>query len=954
MIDMVHRIEVTARIPDFPDSEGEALLSAIRELGISTIDRVRVVKIYKLETSSSRYIKKISEELLVEKLWQDFAINRPVINHNSARVVEVTLKPGMMNTEIQSIMKGVSDMGINSLKMAGSGKKYLLYGRLSDKDVDLITDKLLMNRLIENKLYRPEKTLVLGSVAHETRIIPLRTATENKLMELSQDKLWLNLQEMGTIKNYFAQAGRDPTDVELETIAQTWSEHCYHKTFKAELTINGKNKKPLIERIKQATEKINSKYTLSVFVDNAGVIEFNKHFAIAAKVETHNSPSAIEPYGGAATGSGGVFRDIISTGKGAKVVIGTDMFCFAPPDMGYDQVPKGCHHPRRLLKRVVAGVGDYGNRMGIPTNNGSVYFHADFRAKPTVIVGAYGIMPKKYVNKDTPRLGDLIFSVGGKTGRDGIHGATFSSGEMTDSTEKVSASAVQIGNAIEEKRMFDAILACRDKGLIRSIQDCGGGGFSSAIAEIAKDCGCKVYLDKVPLKYGGLAAWEIWLSESQEREILVVDPKKKKTLEKIFSSYNVEAVAIGDFTDSKKLELYYYDKKVCDLDMEFLHNGIPKPTRIGVYRKPQLVEPQLPEPQDYGKIFEQILASWNVCSKESIVRLYDHEVQGTSVLKPYSGVYADGANDAAVIEPVLGTNEGMAVAHGMHPLYNRIDPYWGAASAIDEAVRNLVAVGVDPSRIALLDNFIWPKPEKEELGQIDLAVEAICDLSTAWKMPFVSGKDSLSSTYKAKDGQVIKIPPVLCISAFAPLADIRCIVGSDLKQAGNNIYVIGETKAELGGGEYYVLSGKLGKSVPTVAIKRAYQIFLRLHKAIKRGLIASSHDCSDGGIAVTLAEMAFGGNLGARIDLEQIPASPKELRADTLLFSESNSRFLVEVEPMHEKEFLSLFRDLPCRRLGAVLANPQIEIHSQDRLLILAELEKLKQAWKKPMKSIFQ
>lgn len=950
---MVHRIEVAPRFPLFPDSEGEAILADIRELGITTVEKVRVVKVYKLEGPTNILTKRISKDLLVESLWQEHAVNKPVIKHDGAKVVEITLKPGMMNTEIASIIKAVSDMGVNSLKMAGSGKKYLLYGKLTDKELEFITDKLLMNRLIEDKLERPEKTLLLGGTPQKTQTIAIIDASDEELMELSKDKLWLDLAEMKAVQNYFVKLGRNPTDVELETIAQTWSEHCYHKTFKAELTINGKRKKPLMKRIKEATKKINSKYALSVFVDNAGAIEFNDRFAIAGKVETHNSPSAIEPYGGAATGSGGVFRDIISTGKGAKVLLSTDMFCFAFPDMPYDRVPKGCHHPRRILKRVVAGVRDYGNRMGIPTSNGSVYFHPDFRAKPTVIVGAYGILPKKYVRKDPPRPGDLIFTVGGKTGRDGIHGATFSSGEMTSETEKVSASAVQIGNAIEEKRMFDAILACRDRGLIRSIQDCGGGGFSSAIGEIAKDTGCKVYLEKVPLKYSGLSPWEIWLSESQEREIIVVDPKKQNAVRKMFAHYNVEATVIGEFTDSKKLELFYDGQKVCDLDLDFLHHGIPKSVRVGVYQRAKLTEPTLPEPENYAEVLESILSSWNVGSKERIVRLYDHEVQGTSVLKPYSGVYRDGPNDAVVIEPILGSNEGMAIAHGMHPVYNRIDPYWGAASAIDEAVRNLIAVGVDPRRIALLDNFIWPKPEQEELGQLDRAVEAIVDLSTSWKMPFVSGKDSLSSTYKSKDGETIKIPPVLCISAFAPLPDIRIVVSSDFKQAGNSIYIIAETRPELGGGEYYSLFGELGRSVPSVDIRVAYETFVKLHQAIKAGLIASCHDLSDGGLAVTIAEMCFGGNLGAQIELSQVPAAAKSLRSDAILFSETNSRFMIEVEPKYERLVDKLFTKLPIARLGRVLAMPILEIHHDDRLLIRCEIAKLKEVWQRPMRSVF-
>lgn len=951
---MVHRIEVTPRFPYFPDIKGNSVLNELLDLGIKSVSLVRTVKVYKLEGINSKNIlERIARELLSEGLWQDYAIDQPVIEPNGAKIVEVALKPGMMNTEIESILKAVNDMGIKGLKMAGSGMKYLFYGNITNEQLKKITVKVLMNPLIEEVIQKPEETLLIWGKPSKTQTIPIRNFTADQLMKLSKNKLWLNLSEMKAIQRFFQHIGRDPTDVEIETIAQTWSEHCYHKTFKSPLIINSRKKAPLFSRLQRASKKINSPQVLSLFVDNAGVVAFDDQYAIAAKVETHNSPSAIEPYGGAATGSGGVFRDVFSTGQGAKVLVSTDIFCLAPPDMPDNQVPKGCLHPRRILKQLVAGVGDYGNRMGIPTNNGSVTFHKDFRAKPTVIVGAYGILPKKYARKGVPRINDLIMVVGGRTGRDGIHGVTFASGSMTEKTEQVSASSVQIGNAIEEKRMFDALLECRDKGYIRAIHDCGGGGFSSAIGELAKDLGCEIHLERVPLKYSGLAPWEIWVSESQEREIVVIDPKHRKEVENILSHYNVEGTILGHFTGRKRLEVYYQGEIVCDLDMHFLHQGIPQLPRIGKYIRPKISEPKIPEPKNYQDILIKILSSWNVCSKEPIVRRYDHENISLSILKPFSGVFADGPNNAAVIAPLPESTKGLAVAHGINPLYNRIDPYWGAASAMDEAVRNLVAVGADPRRIALLDNFIWPTPEEEELGQLDRAIDAITKISVAWKMPFVSGKDSLSSTYRSSTGEVIKIPPVLCISAFAPIADIKIVIGSDLKSAGNLLYIIGETKAELGGSEYYHLHGQLGSSVPKVKINQAYQIFTKLHQAITKGLIASCHDCSDGGLAVTVAEMCFGGNLGAEIDLSNIPCHPSNMRSDFILFSQSNTRFIVEVEPKNEAKLLKLFGRLPVSRLGKVKAVPIFETRNGNQLLIRENVEKLKQVWKRPLRRIF-
>lgn len=951
---MITRIEVTPRAPDYPDIEGKGILYDIRDLGINSVNSVRVVKIYKLEgINDSKIINNIIDMLLVEKLWQDFAVDKPVIKTNGEKIIEIARKPGVMDTEIDSIMKAVSDMGIDRLQMAGTGKKYIFNGKLTDTQLSLITDKILMNKTVDRIIDKPEKTLIIGSKKTPTETVPIRKMNDEQLMELSRDALWLNLDEMRAIQNYFRKEKRDPSDVEIETLAQTWSEHCCHKTFNAKLKINGKKKKTLMSRIMGATRKVNRKWCLSVFVDNAGVIEFDRNYGIAGKVETHNSPSAIEPYGGAMTGSGGVFRDITACGLGAKVLASTDMFCFAPPDIDEKKVPPGCLHPRRLLKEVVRGVRDYGNRMGIPTNNGSLHFHNDWRAKPTVIVGSYGIMPKKYINKKNLRKGDLIVSVGGKTGRDGIHGVTFASGSMTDKTESVSSSAVQIGNPIEEKRMFDAILVCRDKDLLRFVQDCGGGGYSSAIGEIAEKTGANVYLDRVPLKYPGLASWEIWVSESQERMILIVDPADISYVKQIFADYNVTASVLGEITNNKRLKLFYKTDLECDLDLEFLHNKRPDIVKTGTYKKPKLKEPKLREPKNYNLLLKKILSNWDICSKEPIVRQYDHEVQGTSVLKPFGGKYHDCPNDAVIMAPILGNKRGIAIAHGINPVYNKIDPYWGSASAIDEAVRNLVAVGANPDKIALIDNFIWPTPDKKSLGDLDRAVDACYDTAVSFGMPFVSGKDSLSSTYKGSDGTVIKIPPTLCISAFAPVKDISKTISAGLKQKNNPLFIIGETKKELGGSAYYAKYKKLGKSVSKHNPAKAIKLFKLLHKAIQKGYVISAHDCSEGGLAVTIAEMCFAG-FGAEIDLAKVPTAGHNIkRADYILFSESNSRFVVEVKKDKVKYFKKLMGNTAYGELGKVTEQSKLSINYRGKKILYAEIDELKKAWQKPMKQIF-
>jgi len=949
---MIYRIEVTPHVSKFIDGEGEQVLSEVHDLGITSVKKVRVVKIFKLEGSlSKKELQTIIDEVIVESFWQDYAINSSVIRSDDAHTVEIARKPGVMDTETESLMKAVSDLGIKKITMAGTGKKYIFTGTLSPKQLTFITEKILMNKIVDRVITLREKTLIVGSKRTPTQTIQMRSMNEDALMQLSQDKLWLNRLEMQEIQNYFKKARRDPTDVEVEILAQTWSEHCSHKTFNAQLSIDGVKKSSLMSRLKKATKKLDKKWCLSVFKDNAGVIELDRDFGISGKVETHNSPSAIEPYGGAMTGSGGVFRDIMGCGLGSKVIMSTDMFCVGMPDLKAEDVPNGCIHPNKLLKEVVRGVRDYGNRMGIPTNNGSVHFHTDYRAKPSIIVGAYGIIPKKQVNKKTLRVRDTIITIGGKTGRDGIHGVTFASGSMTANTENINSSAVQIGNAIEEKRMFDAILECRDKDLLRFVQDCGGGGYSSAIGEIAEKTGVDIHLDRIPLKYPGLASWEIWISESQERMVVVVAPNNIDDVIRICKNFNVDARVLGEITNTKRLRLYYKKNLECDLDMNFLHDGCPITKKAGTYIPSSFFEPVFVEPKNYNTILKKLLASWDVCSKEPIVRQYDHEVQGTSVLKPFTGPQADVPNDAAIIAPLLGKKIGMAVSHGMFPIFNRIDPYWGAAGAIDEAVRNMVAVGVDPAKIALIDNFIWPTPEEQELGDLDRSVDACVDVSMGLRMPFVSGKDSLSSTYKAADGSVIKIPPTLCISAFAPIKNIDRTISADFKTVGNAIYIIGQTKGELGGSAYYALKNSVGNSVPKYDPKGSLKKYKKIYQAIQNKYIISAHDCSEGGFAVALSEMCFG-CLGAQVDISNMP-HVEVMRADHLLFSESHGRLIVEVPNECTHDFEKQMTGVHLAHIGTVSKESIVRILFKRTKLIMSSVAELKRAWKKPMREVF-
>lgn len=939
------------------DSRGADLLQEIRAtLGITGLQTIQTRKVYRLEGISQEQAQRLAERILCDPLTQVFAIEDGRPQEAGGRCVEVAYKPGVMNPEAASLLKAAHDSGVPELLAADTGWEYQFGGELSEGEVELIVNRLLVNKTVEQVVIQPPTTLLINYPAGAVQVVSLTTLSDEALVEVSQGRcLFLNLEEMRVIQEEFRQLGREPTDAELETLAQTWSEHCGHKTFKARLIVDGQEKLPLMTRIKETATKYFGDKVLSAFVDNSGVIEFFDGHAVCGKVETHNSPSAIEPYGGAMTGSGGVFRDVMGTGQGAKVIVSTDMFCFAPPDLPVDQLPSGCLHPRYLLRKVVAGVRDYGNRMGIPTNNGSVHFHQDFRAKPTVIVGAYGIMPADTCQKGEPRDADVIIAVGGRTGRDGIHGATFSSGEMTAQTISVNASAVQIGNAIEEKRVTDALLACRDAGLLRAITDCGAGGFASAIGEMGSTTGVRVMLEKVPLKYLGLAPWEIWLSESQERMVLAAAPEFAERVLEICSAHNVEATVLGVFTNDQRLVVTYHGVSVCDLTMQFLHDGLPQ--RVMTAWEPAarpVASAAVPEPETpevWMRVYQAVLAHGNVCSKEPIVRMYDHSVQGTSALPPFSGAQHDGPNDAAVIRPLLDQPYGLIVAHGLNPVLNRLDPYAGSLWAAVEALANYVAVGGDFREAALIDNFIWPFPDEESLWDLDRAVDACCAVMEAFKLPFVSGKDSLSSTYRRGDF-VLKIPPVLCVSVFGKISDVTKTVTADFKHAGSHIVLVGKPDVTaMGGSVYYDIHGQSGGRVPQVDLQGLPKLFDWLHVHLGNGDILACHDISEGGLAAALAEMCFGGSRGAMID---IPDGWED-RLDEILFNETAGCFLLEVDndQLPYLQNASLTDQIPCAVIGQVVLRQTIAVYRNDEPLFTLPLDQLKSAWQQPMKEVF-
>ncbi len=951
------------------------IAAAAHELGLAENLRVAAARGFLLQGAQleATQAEKLAVELMADRVVESFVAAalsdekltapppRLARNHaDSIFCVTVHPKPGVMDPVAQSALAAAADLGV-PLEAVMTLRKYW-FGGASEADINALSDRLLANEAIEQA--------VIGSLSIQQldasrtyqvalRHVPIRQLDDEGLLRLSREgQLYLQLVEMQTIRSYFRELARDPTDVELETIAQTWSEHCSHKTLAGRIAYQDEHgerrfENMLKETIFAATQEIRKQlgsedWCVSVFEDNAGIVRFDDHFNVAFKVETHNHPSALEPYGGANTGVGGVIRDIMGTGLGAKPICNTDVFCFAPPDAPAYSLPPGVLHPRRVMRGVVEGVRDYGNRMGIPTVNGAVFFDERYLGNPLVYCGNVGLLPHDKSFKQT-QPDDLIVSIGGRTGRDGIHGATFSSAELTSHSEMLSGGAVQIGNAIEEKKVLDVLLAARDRGLFHAVTDCGAGGFSSAVGEMGEKIGAEVHLERAPLKYAGLSYTEIWISEAQERMVVAVSEEKWPQLRQLCESEGVEATAIGRFVLTGRLQLTYAGIEVANLDMKFLHKGRPPVVRQATFSPSPLLPLAPPHKLDYTDDLLKILASPNVASKEWIIRQYDHEVQGGSVIKPLVGAERDGPSDAAVLRPVLTSRRGVVIACGMNPRFGDFDPYHMAASAIDEAVRNCIAVGADPRQIAILDNFCWGDCEKPEtLGSLVRAALACHDLSLAWGTPFISGKDSLNNEFSYTDAagarQTIAIPATLLISAIGQIEDIAKCVTMDLKLPGNLLYLVGETKDELGGSHFALVNGLAGGQVPTVDAETARRTFAAMHDVIHAGLVRSCHDLSEGGLAVAAAEMAFAGGCGISIELGTATD------VAVVLFSESNTRFVCEVTPESAANFELSLAGVPLTKLGKVIECDRLTISVNGKLAIDADIRTLKEAWQAPLR----
>jgi phosphoribosylformylglycinamidine synthase len=946
------RVEVFPR-EGLPDPKGVAAAAALRGAGLEFAGDVTARRGFLLgEQLTPAQVERFAREVLADPVAENFEVFAPdAPDAAPPRRIAVQPRPGVTDPVAHSLQHTLRDCGL-PVVATGTYAVFMLSAQVNADAAERAVSKSLANTVVQHVLVdRSPKELPGPGGQADLRVhkVVLRHLADADLLALSTDGgLALNLAEMRAVQTHYLSLGREPTRIELETIAQTWSEHCKHKTLTGKIRYEGRLIDNLLKQtIARVTHTLQRDFCLSVFQDNAGVIAFDDDDAVCIKVETHNHPSAIEPYGGAGTGVGGVIRDVLGTGLAARPICNTDVFCFGPPDLAPSAVPKGCLHPLQVLRGVVAGVRDYGNPMGIPTVNGAVHFDPDFVGNPLVYVGNVGILPRDKINKQA-RAGDVIVAIGGRTGRDGIHGATFSSLELHTQSESVSSGAVQIGDPITERKVMDATLRARDEGLFSAITDCGAGGFSSAIGEMAAGLGAVVQLERAPLKYAGLAPWEIWVSEAQERMVLAVPKDKLARLLAVCAEEDVEATALGEFHASGKLVLRYGDVVHGELDLHFLHEGLPVIERAARYVPPSLGDPDVAEPRDLGAVLLALLADPNVASKEWLIRQYDHEVQAAAAGKPLCGVRADGPADAAVLAPKLGSRRGLVLACGLNPRYSKIDPAAMAECALDEAMRNVVAAGGDPETTAVLDNYCWGNTSKEQqLGGLVRASEALAELALTFRTPFVSGKDSLNNEFR--DGErTIAIPGCILITALSVIPDVARTVSSDLKQAGNLLVLVGTTKRELGGSTYWKSLGHLGRSVPRVDGAQAKKNLDGVARAIQARAVRSAHDLSEGGLAVAAAEMAIGGRLGVEIDLAPV-VTQGALRADELLFSESQSRFLLEVEPERQEDLRVNLFEVPCAVIGRVVETPDVVFRTGNRELVRVPLAQAVQAFQRTL-----
>ncbi|MBF9141862.1 phosphoribosylformylglycinamidine synthase [Hymenobacter sp. BT439] len=989
-----HTIQLTLK-PGQHDGDGQRVAeAAARHLGLRT-GRVRSAALYTVRYPlSETQLRDFATRCLADPVLHDVRLNELTGAEGYATYILVARRPGVTDDEGTSAQNALADLLNEPLDVHTqhifSKKLYLLENDLPETNLRRIAEELLGNKLINwlevgrvadgIRDYTPRPG---GGAEAITEVVSLTGLSDAELLQLSKDNIYaLNLEEMRAVRDYFAaadtQAERkaaglpaDPTDCELEIIAQTWSEHCKHKEFAA--VINYKDTETGEEKqidslfktyIKNATSEVDRQlrangndWLIKVFSDNAGAVRINPDSLFVWKVETHNSPSAIDPYGGAITGILGNNRDPLATGiGGARLLFNTNVLCFGNPEFD-GQLLTGQLHPRRILEGVRKGIEDGGNKSGVPTVNGAIVFDDRYAGKPLVYCGTGAVMPMQFAGLDSWEkkidAGDRIIMAGGRVGKDGIHGATFSSIELD---ETAPATAVQIGSPITQKLAMDFLLLAARRGLLKCSTDNGAGGLSSSVGELAGiSGGAVVELERVPLKYPGLRPWEIFVSESQERFTLVVEPGKMAELLALGQEMEVELTDIGFFTADGFLDVRFDGAPVARLNMEFLHEGVPRKTLEAEWTKPATAEPQIPAATDYTETLAQLLGSLNICSRESVIRQYDHEVKGRTIVKPLMGATGQAPQDAAVVRFNFESWEGVAVSNGILPRYGDLDAYDMSAGSFDEAVRQIIAVGGKLPNLTPGDNIFWSvndnfcvpdsvydpasNPDgKQKLAKLVRMCEALRDATAAYCIPLTSGKDSMKNDFKA-DGVKISVPPTVLYSMTAKMEDVRRAITSDFKQADDVVYLLGETHDELGGSEFYALHGQLGANVPKVDFAKAKALYTLIGQANDQNLIQSCHDLSDGGLAVALAETTFGYGYGAEIEL---PATGLPLA--TQLFSESHSRFVATVAPEDVVAFEQLLGER-ATRLGRVTADSKLTVRHAGQTVIAADSASLRTAW---------
>jgi len=978
------------------DPRGRAVREKFISLGYS-IDKVYLADNYLLDIDVNENDIKSAADILIQPVTQNYTINNPYNPGDFNYCIEIGFLPGVTDNISHTVRESLEDFfkkKFDSEKSVFNTICYFFKGDLN-KDVILSIGKELYNPLIQRiKVLSKDEYISKNGMGYEIPVVHIAEDSGVDKVDLNVDDeslqiigregianndgtrrgpLALDMLSMNVIKEYFHnEEKREPTDIELESIAQTWSEHCKHTIFAASIdddTPGGIYKSYIREATKRIRkEKGNGDFCVSVFTDNSGGIDFDDDWIISDKVETHNSPSALDPFGGSITGIVGVNRDSIGFGMGAKPVANRFGFCFADPE---DEVPvyknkseeSRLLSPRRIMEGVVHGVNTGGNTSGIPTPQGFIYFDERYKGKPLVFVGTIGLMPKKTAGRSSVEKnamdGDSIVVVGGRVGKDGIHGATFSSEALSSGSP---ATAVQIGDPITQKKLSDAIVKeARDAGLYNSITDNGAGGLSCSVAEMAKECGGFIVdLEKIPLKYHGLSPWQIWVSESQERMTLSVPENKTDEFISLMNKRGVEATIIGKFTASGRGIVKYKGKEIFNLKLDFLHDGLPKKN---LYTEKSVVEIKpvvFPEPKDHNKIFQDMLSRLNICSFEYISSQYDHEVQGNSVTKPLQGKGRVNSN-VSIIRPLLTSNRGVVLSQGLYPSYSDIDTYWMAACSIDTAIRNAISAGASIDHLAILDNFCWCDSNNPfRLWQLKNAAKACYDFAVAYGTPYISGKDSMFNDFKGYDENFkeinISIPPTLLISSIGVMKDITKAGTIDFKFPGDLIYLIGDTSDETGGSEYNAYMGEreqgckfIGSNIPKVDTVHSKKIYKAMEKAIDERFAASCISLERGGLATAIAKSSIAGMLGCEINLS--PISNNILRNDILLYSESQGRFLVSVNPANKEKFEKLFENLTFHLLGSVNEEPSFIVEGiSGEKIINTDITEIEYNYKKKLK----